>query len=601
MKRLALIALATLAACSEQGPAPTAVETPIDAVPSIEDIADNYVNAYLERFPETATYYGLSGYRHNRLTDMSKSAIDEWHRVQDATLALLEANGRPAEIGSRDWVTYGVLHEELASAAAARVCRSHLWAASTTTAWYTSLPFLFDYQPLSTAENRQDALDRLTALGPFIDQDIANLREGLRRGYSAPRVTVEDVPEQVRSLLKENNPFLGMAARVSDDEFSDTAVYVFETIVAPAIERYATFIEDEYLPAARTEPSVEANPNGDECYPALVRSYTSVSMNPRQIHELGLEQMALIQQQFRDVIDEHFDGVPTPVLLRTINAEAEFTFASEQAVIDYSRKALAAAKAAMPRAFGRLPEADVIIKPYPDFAASGVGGYQSPAEDGTRPGIFWIAVVDPQTRTRATQKATLYHETYPGHHLQGSIALELGDRVHTVARYFGSAGFSEGWALYAERVAEELGLYDDPVDMLGLLSDQGARAARLVVDTGLHTRGWSRQQAVDYMLANTGWAETDIQNDVNRYISWPGQANSYMLGKLEIDRLRRLAQDELGDAFDIRDFHDRVLENGGITLPMLDQRIIAWIEDRQREIDAKAEPAADGGAPITAD
>ncbi|MDJ0758413.1 MAG: DUF885 domain-containing protein [Woeseiaceae bacterium] len=578
MKRSVLLAALALTACSEKAPDPAAVDTTIDTLPSIEDIADNYINAYLERFPEMATYYGLSGFRHNRLTDMSESAINEWRRTQDAVLTLLEANGRPEEIGSRDWVTYGVLHEELTNAAETRRCQSHLWAASTATAWHTTIPFLFDYQPLTTAENRQDALDRLTALGPFIDQDIANLREGLRRGYSAPRVTVEKVPAQVRSLLEEKNPFLGMAARVGDKEFSDTAVYVYDTIVAPAIERYASFIEDEYLPAARTEVSLAANPNGDRCYTALVRSFTSVSMDADEIHELGLKQMALIQQQFREVIDEHFDGLSTPELLRTINSDPSYTFDSEQAVIDYSARALDEAKAAMPRAFGRLPKAEVIIKPYPDFADSGVGGYLAPAEDGSRPGIFWIAVVEPQTRTRATQKSTLYHETYPGHHLQGSIALELGDSVHPVARYFGSAGFSEGWALYSERVAGELGLYDDPVDMLGLLSDQGARAARLVVDTGLHTRNWSREQAVDYMLANTGWAETDIQNDVNRYISWPGQANSYMLGKLEIDRLRQLAEDELGDGFDIRDFHDRVLENGAITLPMLEQRISGWVE-----------------------
>ena len=597
IKRLALIALVALTACSERAPDPAALDETIDTLPSIEDIADNYINVYLERFPEQATYLGLSGYRHNRLTDMSQNAITEWRRKQDAILKLLEANGRPEEIGSRDWVTYGVLHEELTNAAETRLCQSHLWAASTTTAWYTSVPFLFDYQPLTTAENRQDALDRLTALGPFIDQDIANLREGLRRGYSAPRVTVEKVPAQVRSLLEEKNPFLGMAARVGDKDFSDMAVYVFETIVAPAIERYATFIEDEYLPAARTDVSLAANPNGEQCYPALVRSFTSVGMDADRIHEIGLQQMALIQQQFRDVIDEHFDGLPTPELLRIINSDPSYTFDSEQAVIDYSVRALDAARAAVPRAFGRLPKAEVVIKPYPDFADSGVGGYQSPAEDGSRPGIFWIAVVEPQTRTRATQKSTLYHETYPGHHLQGSIALELGDSVHPVARYFSSAGFSEGWALYSERVAEELGLYDDPIDMLGLLSDQGARAARLVVDTGLHTRSWSRQQAVDYMLANTGWAETDIQNDVNRYISWPGQANSYMLGKLEIERLRKLAQDELGDAFDIRDFHDRALENGGITLAMLEQRISDWIEasklmaedDREQQAESDAE------------
>jgi len=235
----------------------------------------------------------------------------------------------------------------------------------------------------------------------------------------------------------------------------------------------------------------------------------------------------------------------------------------------------------MSRAFGRLPKANVLVKPYPDFAESGVGEYHSSSEDGTRPGIFYIAVTDPTHRSRTTQKSTLYHETYPGHHLQGAISLELGDRVHPIARYFGNSGFSEGWALYSERLADELGLYDDPVDYIGLYSDQGARAARLVIDTGLHTKGWTRQQAVDYMLSNTSWAAVDIENDINRYISWPGQANAYMLGMLEIRRLRTLAEHELGDAFDMKAFHDRVVGFGGITLPMLSVSILAWIEEQK--------------------
>lgn len=235
----------------------------------------------------------------------------------------------------------------------------------------------------------------------------------------------------------------------------------------------------------------------------------------------------------------------------------------------------------MPRAFGRLPKADVIVKPYPPFAESGVGEYHSSSEDGSRPGVYYIAVTEPTKRTRAWQLSTLYHETYPGHHLQGAIALELGDRVHPIARYLDNSGFSEGWGLYSERLADELGLYKTPLDMIGLYSDQGARAARLVIDTGLHTRGWTRQQAVDYMLNSTSWSNVDIENDINRYISWPGQATSYMLGMLEIRRLRTLAEKELGDRFDLRAFHDRVVGYGSITLPMLEASILAWIEEQR--------------------
>jgi len=217
-------------------------------------------------------------------------------------------------------------------------------------------------------------------------------------------------------------------------------------------------------------------------------------------------------------------------------------------------------------------------KPYPAFAASGSGEYHSSSEDGERPGIYYIAVIEPEQRSQATQQSTLYHETYPGHHLPGAIALELGGKVHSIARYLWNSGYSEGWALYSERLAEELDLYNRPLDKMGLLSDQSARTVRLVVDSGIHTKGWSRDKALEYMLNNCGWSRIDIENEINRYISWPGQTNSYMLGMLEIKRLRTLAEQRLQARFKLKSFHRRFLENGSITLPMVEQVIMTWIE-----------------------
>jgi uncharacterized protein (DUF885 family) len=284
----------------------------------------------------------------------------------------------------------------------------------------------------------------------------------------------------------------------------------------------------------------------------------------------------------QDIIDEHFAGETIESLMRNLNNKPEYTFKTREDVLNYALASLDASKEAMPRAFGLLPKAAMLIKPYPAYReASGTGEYHSSSEDGSRPGIYYIAVVDPTHRSIAGQQSVLYHEGYPGHHLQGAIALELGDRIHPIARYLWNSGYGEGWALYAERLADELGLYSGPIDRLGLLSDQAGRAARLVIDSGLHAKGWTRQQAVDYMLANTAWPAGDIESEINRYISWPGQANSYMLGMLEITRLRNQAELELGDKFDIRGFHDRVLGSGSITLPMLDETINAWIAEQR--------------------
>lgn len=556
---------------------------PEPEISAIEALADEVLEATKERYPAMATYYSIEGARHDRLFDNSLEALAGWERKEDDWLARLNAIPAPEDIGSRDWVSYGILYDSLESSVATRICRSELWQASATTAWYRGLPFIFEIQPVDSPELQQQALARLGEVAGFIDTEIANLRQGLELGYSAPRVTAVDVPEQVRALDTEGTIFLDPGKRADDEEFAASVQSIYDEQIAPAIHRFADFMESDYLPNAREEIALTANPNGAECYPTLVRSFATVSPSADEIHQLGLDQIAGIQAEMRAVIDEHFGGGSSRDFLRRVNVDPEFTFESEEAVLQYSVDALDAAKAAMAEVFGRLPKADVMVKPYPEFAESGIGEYHSSSEDGTRPGIFYIAVTNPLQRTRVTQQSTLYHETYPGHHLESALALELGDSVHPIARYFGNSGFSEGWGLYSERLADELGLYGGPLDYLGMLSEQGARASRLVIDTGLHTRGWTRQQAVDYMMGNTAWPTVDIENDINRYISWPGQATSYMLGMLEIRRQRTLAEEELGDKFDLSAFHDRVVGFGGTTLPMLHVSILAWIEEQRTE------------------
>ena len=401
------------------------------------------------------------------------------------------------------------------------------------------------------------------------------------RSFALIQVTVAAVPEQVRALIGGESIFLNPTTRNNDEEFETAVRQIYEDEITPAILRFADFIENDYLPQARQGIALSENTDGAQCYPALVRSFATIRPSADEIHALGLQQIARIRGEMHAVIDEHFGGGSIEEFLTRVKTDPEFTFESEEAVLKYSVDALEDAKNAMPNVFGRLPIADVEVKPYPEFAESGIGEYHPPSEDSSRPGIFYIAVTDPQHRSKVTQISTLYHETYPGHHHQIAIKLELGDNVHTIARYFGNSGFTEGWGLYAERLSDELGLYTNPIDYFGMLSEQGARASRLVIDTGLHTKGWTRQQAVDYMKSNTAWSLVDIENDINRYISWPGQATSYMLGMLEIQRLRTLAEEQLGDKFDLSAFHDRVVGFGGITLPMLHVSILAWIEEQK--------------------
>ena len=567
----ALITATILTGCAEPAPLPSA----------IEQLADEYLEAMMEEDALMGTYYAIEGARHDQLPDNSLAGLAAWQQKEDAWLSTLKGILAPTEIGSRDWVTYGLLKEQLESSVGTRLCRDELWAASTTTSWHTWIPFVFDIQPLETPELRAQALTRFAAMDTYIDNEIDNLREGLRLGYSAPRVTVEAVPGQVRSLISPDSIFLGPALRTDDTAFAEAVEQIYTEQIAPSLNRFADFIENEYLAEAREVLAVSGNPNGEACYPALVRGFVTVGVPAEEIHAVGLEQVAKIREEIQVTLDEHFGGGDVSEFLRRVNEDPAFTFDTEDAVLQYSTDALDAVKAAMPKAFGVLPKADVLVKPYPEFAESGSGEYHSSSEDGTRPGIFYIAVADPTGRSISNQLATLHHETFPGHHLQGAIALELGDQQHPLARYLWNSGYGEGWALYSERLADELGLYPTPLDRIGLYSDQIARASRLVMDSGLHTLGWTRQQTVDYMMANSGWAPVDIQNEIDRYISWPAQATSYMLGMIEIRGLRTLAEETLGDNFDLRGFHDRVGGMGSITLPMLEESIEAWIAEQQ--------------------
>jgi uncharacterized protein (DUF885 family) len=289
--------------------------------------------------------------------------------------------------------------------------------------------------------------------------------------------------------------------------------------------------------------------------------------------------MAGIRAEMEEIAGRSFGDPDVDHVLSRLRTDRSFLLGSREELLEVTRSAVDRARLAIPECFGIVPRAGVDVRPVPEFAEPGApAGYYSPgAEDGSRPGVYFINLREADTKPRAGVEATAFHETYPGHHLQGTIALER-EGLHPVQRYVFMSGFGEGWGLYSERLAEEMGLYSSDIDRMGLLSNEALRAARLVVDPGMHALGWSRRQAIDYMLANTAESRSSIESEVDRYIAVPGQATAYMLGNLEIRRLRDGARTALGDRFDIRVFHDRVLENGAVPLSMLRRKIEYWIE-----------------------
>jgi uncharacterized protein (DUF885 family) len=384
------------------------------------------------------------------------------------------------------------------------------------------LPDLGRVQPIGTDELRAQALARWRALPRFIDTEIAKLREGIRRGYTAPKRNVRLVIGQMDALLSTpatESPFYGPAARDSTPPFQRELEAIVATGINPAIKRYRDFLEREYLRRARETIAVSANPDGAICYRAAVRSFSTLDVSPRQVHELGLEQVAKIDAEMQAIARRRFGTSDVPALLERLKTDPRYTFRTRDEVVRYSQAALDRAKAAMPTWFGILPRAHVVIRRYPAFRErSAAGEYHPPAEDGSRPGVYYILTYDPTKRSRSGSQSVTFHETIPGHHLQIAIALERKTAAHPIARYLRNAGYTEGWALYAERLADEMGLYSSDLDRMGMLSDQRWRAARLVVDPGIHALGWTREQAIDYMRPNTN----TVQLATNRLSCGPG-------------------------------------------------------------------------------
>jgi uncharacterized protein (DUF885 family) len=545
----------------------------------VKALADEFVEAYFDRFPENATLFGVPGRHHDKFTDNSLAALKAWQAREDGLMdRLRQIDPKQVSPGPLR-ATYAIARQAIEGDVAKRVCRDELLPVSQMTGWQVSLGYLITIQPVGTDEARREAIARWSTLGNYIDQEIANLREGIKSGYTSPKLNVRIVLDQVRSLAAtpvKDSPFGTPAQRDTSAEFKKEFATLVTGKIQPAMTRYADFLEKEYLPAAREAIGVTNNPDGARCYDASVLYFSSIAKTAKEVHELGVRQNDELAAEIKAIGLKLFKSENVPVILESARTNPAFKFKSREEKIAYSQAALQRAKEAVPGWFGLLPRADVVIRPYPAFREKNAPNeYNPPAEDGSRPAVFFISAYQAEKQSRVVDESTAFHETIPGHHLQGAIALERKD-IHPIGRYLSNSGYAEGWALYAERVADEMKLFSSDLDRLGMLSSQALRATRLVVDSGLHTLGWTRQQAIDYMLTHTAETPHDIEAEVDRYIIYPGQATSYMIGKLEISDARAEAQKAMGERFDIKAFHDRVLEDGGVPISYLREKIRAW-------------------------
>jgi uncharacterized protein (DUF885 family) len=557
-----------------------------DAVELALAVAQEYVDGYYHQFPEEAFLYGYPGAPADRFGDFSQEALAGWHEQEDAWIKALRSVDPDSIRGTVGAVPYAFVLDRLEAWRDLRVCRFELWTMSPTwLGWYESLPANFIRQTVGTDEARVAVLDRARDVVRFIETDIANLRQGLSLGFVAPRSRVEELLQATSNLLEgppEKSPFYDPAVRDGSDGFAASLLAVVDDEINPAIRRYCDFLRNEYLPAARDSIAATDTPGGEACYAATVRFHTSLALSPEEIHETGLREMERLHEEMRGIGGRSF-GIDDPAkLIQYIGSAPSYRFDSEQEILDYARAAVERGKAAAPEVFGFVPEAEVVVMPYPDYLKhTGAGMYTSASPDESMPARYEIGTYDPKSLGRAGIEAIAFHETYAGHHLQRAVAQER-QGLHPALRYLWISGTGEGWAVYTERLADELGLYSSDLSRVGELSHEAHLAARLVVDSGMHALGWTRQQAIDYLLGNTSLSEGEVIYEIDRYIAFPAQAVSYMVGSLEIQRLRRLAEERLGDRFDIRAFHDAVMEDGTVTLEILRRKIEAWVESEER-------------------
>lgn len=557
-------------------------DTPDAPGERVNAIASEFLAAYYARFPEEVYEVGYPNAPNDRFGVHSAKALAAWDTSIDDWAAALDAIDPATLAGMPAAVTFVFTRERLQALVDRRVCNMHLWNVSPTwTGWPYMIVSTLAIQAVDTAEQRDEALDRAADIVRFVQTDIDNLRAGQDKGYLAPASNVAAVIDQVTTLIDtaaDDSPFMSPATRSGDATFRKAYRDIYESRILPSLIAYRDFLATNY--EGREGLGVAANPDGKECYSASVRYWSSIDMDPMDIHRRGLSEMSRIRSEMLAIARESFGTEDLSALFEELRTNPEYTFESEQHLLDYVNAAVERGRLAVPEWFGTVPDDELLVKPSPAYEKdSGGGFYSSGTADGSRPGIYQVGTYNPQGISKAGQEATVFHESWPGHHMQGSVAF-LNDDLHPIMSYMFISGSGEGWALYTERLAGEMGLYSSDVARLGMLSNEAYRAARLVVDPGIHVLGWTRQQAMDYMLENTAEGYDAVSSEVDRYAAVPGQATSYLLGSLEIQRLRANAEKILGDRFDIREFHDRILVNGSVSLPMLGAEIDAWITEK---------------------
>jgi len=537
-------------------------------------------------FPEGATYQGYPG-QNDRWTDISLAAFDK--RKDDSKLHFEAAESiSPANLGNTDRLTWALFRNDLADNIKGEQFPGELMPISQMGGVHQNSATLLSMMPTSTAKDYENIVTRLSSLSTQIENTVILLKEGLKNGITPPRVTLRDVPAQVKSQIVDEPSEAPMLAPFKDfpDEVSvedrtrltEAALTAYTSKIVPALEKLHDYLADTYIPGCRESIGCSDLPNGKAWYAYRVRNYTTTDLTPDEIFTLGHTEVKRIRAEMERLIDSvGFEG-DFEAFKEFMRTDPRFYFDEKEDLVREYRDISKRADAGLPALFSTLPMLPYGVIPIPSYSEKSqtTAYYQGGSLEAGRPGYYYVNTYDLKSRPKWEMEALTLHEAVPGHHLQISIAKEI-ENLPEFRKNKWYTAYGEGWALYAERLGEEMGFYKDPYSRFGQLTYEMWRAIRLVVDVGMHSKGWSRQQAIDFFKENASKTEHDITVEIDRYIVWPGQALAYKIGEIKIRELRAFAETELGDKFDIRAFHDELLGDGGLPLNILESKMKAWV------------------------
>ncbi len=540
---------------------------------------DDFYQNNLKNHPESATSVG--DYRYNdRLSDDSLTAIAREHAEADAYLARLKAiatDGMPEQ----DRLSHELLERSLTLSDENYALKNYEMPVNQQNGIHTGLADLPQGMPFDSVKHYEDYIARLHQIPRVLDETTEVMRAGQKDGLMPVKFILEKIPVQCDGIIAAD-PFLLPTKKYpagipAADQARLTAAITkaVNEEVFPAYRKFAAFVRTDYAPHGRTDLSIESLPEGKHRYALAVRMMTTLNVTPAQVHAIGLSEVARITAEMTKLAQANgYKDLPS--FRAAINSDPKWKPTSEQQIVDDFARYIHQMEPRLPELFTLLPKSPVTVEPIPDFAKAEATHYVAGTPDGKRPGRVVVAVADPTSRTLVLDEAVAYHEGVPGHHDQISVAQQLKGLPRFRLRGFYSA-YTEGWALYAEQLGKEIGFYQNPVSDYGRLNSELFRAVRLVVDTGIHDQNWSRQQVIDYMHANDV-NDALAQTETDRYIAWPGQALAYKMGQLKIRELREKAKQQLGSHFDIKTFHDEIIDAGAMPLDLLDARVTRWIQ-----------------------